>query len=188
MDGHFDDPRLELASQHQHLRVDQGALRVETHAVQEVAANQLEGTVDVARQPAEKQSHQREERPGVEPARQWVPTTLPVAGHDVPLPRPGQQQAELHRVKLVVGIHEEDPGKARRVKSRSQRGAVSPIHRMPDHPQAGMRGLEPVEHAGGAVLAAVVDHDDLEGARVRLERPRHAADRLLQVGRLVESR
>ena len=51
-----------------------------------------------------------------------------------------------------------------------------------------MNGLEPGEYPGGAVLAAIVHHDDLEDTGMGLERLCHATDRFLQVGRLVESR
>src|ERR1700737_178259 len=57
---------------------------------------------------------------------------------------------------------------------------------MAHDPQARMDRLEPLQHRGRSIPAAVVDDDDLEGPSLILERRSHPSHGLLQVGLLVE--
>ena len=110
---------------------------------------------------------------------------LAVPGHDVGISRARKQQLDFRRVELVIGIHQEDPGEARGAKARPQRRPVAAIDRVTDDAQIRMRRLEPFQHRRGAVLAAVIDDDDLESSRKGLQRARHSPHRLLQIALLV---
>ena len=181
----FDHASMKLAGKHQHLGVDEGPLRVQGHAREQVPAGQPEGAIHIAHEPAKKEAHQREERPRVEPTQQRIAPMLAVSGDDVGIGRAGKQQLDLCRVELIIGIHQEDPGEARSAKARSKRRPVAAIDRVTDDAQIRVRRLEPFQHRRGPVLAAVIDDDDLESARERLEGAGHPPHRLRQVGLLV---
>ena len=68
-------------------------------------------------------------------------------------------------VQMAVPVDQQHPGVTRGRESRAQRRAVAAIGLVTHHTQLRHRAPERRQHGGGAVGAAVVDHDHLETRR-----------------------
>src|SRR6188474_2932435 len=146
-----------------HLRVDQRSGGLELDAVENLLGDQLEGTVQVAHAHAEQHLYQKSaEELGIEAADEWIPPLDAIAGDDVVVVRHQRQDdVEVLDVELPVAVHVEDEALDGGIEAGAQGGAVAAILRMMQRPQAGYRGLQPVEDLARTVLAAVVDDQKL---------------------------
>src|SRR5437879_1028424 len=94
------------------------------------------------------------------------------AGHEVGLIRDDRldQRRNVCRPILQVGGIEHEDAPAGRVGAALEGVGDAPPTAMRDDPYEGVLGGKLVQHVGGAVAAAVVDHDDLAGVGERQQR------------------
>ena len=106
--------------------------------MEHLAAEELEGTVDVADRHVEECPYEVVPRLGDEAAMQRVLPVDAITGHDVDALDPWQEALELVEVELVVGVGEEHEVHPRGAEAAVQRLAVAEVARVADETDAGI--------------------------------------------------
>src|ERR1035437_1178292 len=146
--------------------------------VQQGAANQPVIAIDIADANAEHQARAKVVNSPDPDAVPRVMTLQLVAVHEA---RGGRYQLEqagkLADVILSVAIGVEDKFLLSRREPAAQRAAITAVVRMGDHAQPRAElAAKLIQHFAGAIMTAVVDHDDFVIGYVRFERGERLAD------------
>jgi hypothetical protein len=165
-------------------------LAVELHVLDHLAAVGLERATVVVQGNA---GHERDQAIGdaagkVAAQRVVLPVLAPARAHVEALVQLGEQQRDVLRVVLEVGVDRDDHLARGEVDARHHRGGLPAVAAEVDHLDARLFARQGIEHGIAAVAAAVVHEDDFPGAPEALE---HGGERRHQRGQalaLVEHR
>jgi hypothetical protein len=175
-DGDLGHPEPLRACEQEDLEVvDEPVLaRLREEPTRDVGPEQLEAALRVA------QRREHEEAPE---AGEQEAEGLPVEGladQDARAPHPpgadrdpvrGRGRCEeprrVGRRRREIGVGDEDPRPAGGLDARAHGVPLAPVPRRDEHPDPGIARRGPPRHLGGAVGAAVVHDDDLEGHEPR---------------------
>src|SRR2546425_2290645 len=146
------DPRaLERDEQ---LRREERAVRahaVERDAREDIAAEELEGAVDVAPASAEQDADELVVDPRDEEPAARVGALLTVSHHRVDAVAGRDESRKIAKIELPVSVGEEDRGLRRREESRTQGAAVPSARPVVDDADAAVARGELVRDRAGAV-------------------------------------
>jgi hypothetical protein len=141
--------------------IDQRARRSEWQPAQEIAAKELEGTIDISQVDAKQYPHRNIEHLGKHSPVQRIAPLHAKTGDDVVLAREGHEQAQIADIELAIRIHEHDEVAGRSCKSRDQCRPIAPVAAVAYQPNALVTGCQTSDDFAGAVTAPIVNHDDL---------------------------
>jgi hypothetical protein len=107
--------------------VHEGADGRDRNRVEDLAAEDFEGTIDIANGQVEKKSHEPAPDPGNHAPYPAIAAWGPVSRHDVEIMRVYQESSDFGQVELEVGVAEEDEITTRFAQSRPECRTVAAV-------------------------------------------------------------
>src|SRR5579884_3711090 len=145
-------------------RINHRSPRLQPVFAEKPGGIELEGAIDIAHAQPENQAHQHLPAPGVQLAYPRILTMNTVSQYGVIFLNESKEAFQVTNIKLPVRIHEENKGliAAHRLKTAHQRRSIPLIDSVVQQAHTPITDGNLLHNRLRAVLAPIVNHNDLE--------------------------
>lgn len=179
------DGRALEASASQDLGLDHRAGRLEIHLLEELAPYQFEASIGIAESHAEQEPIEQSSASAEQPTREWSGTAEPVGSDQIILIAPLHQACDLRGIVLAIGIQQQHELPSCLPQAGPHRGTVATVTCVMQGTDARDAERQIIRELSSAVVAAIIDQQDLVLRHGIVERIGGGLHERAQIGHLV---